>query len=195
MADYTLKQLTQQPWLNLYEASYAAPDGRRHRWLMCSRKQRPIADAACPDAVVIVPVLPTQQGRRLVLTSEFRIALNDWEYGFPAGLIDPGESIEQTVRRELKEETGLDTACIHHLSMPVYSSAGLTDESCIMALVTAAGVPSTALNAPGEQIRVHLLDVPDIRALLAANKKIAAKAWGLLYHFAACGQIAFADGL
>lgn len=195
MADYTLKQLTHQPWLNLYEAAYTAKDGSRHRWLMCSRKNRPIADAASPDAVVIVPILPTPQGSRLVLTSEFRIAVNDWEYGFPAGLIDPGESIEQTVRRELKEETGLEAVCIHHLSMPVYSSAGLSDESCIMALVTAAGVPSTEFIESHEQIQVHLLDVPDIRALLASSKKIAAKAWGLLYHFAACGQIAFADGL
>jgi ADP-ribose pyrophosphatase len=194
MADnYTLIKLTDRKWLNLYEVAYTAKDGSTHHWQMCSRKACPIADAAIPDAVVIVPILPTPQGNRLVLTREFRIAINDFEYGFPAGLIDVGESIEQTVRRELKEETGLDVARIHHISPPVYSSAGLSDESCCMVLVTAAGTPSTHLNESHEQIEVLLLDVPDIRALLDSDKKIAAKAWGLLYHFAASARIAFDD--
>ena len=31
-----------------------------------------------------------------------------WINNFPAGLIDPGESPEESVRRKLWEETGLD---------------------------------------------------------------------------------------
>jgi hypothetical protein len=36
---------------------------------------------------------------------------------------------------------------------------------------------------------VLLLDVEGIRELLASDKKIAAKAWGLLYHYAQTGEI------
>ncbi|MHC4555442.1 MAG: NUDIX domain-containing protein, partial [Planctomycetota bacterium] len=115
------------------------------------------------------------------------------ESGFPAGLIDANETIESAVRRELKEETGLDVVTIHHVSPPVYSSAGLSDESCCMVLVTAAGKPSTNLNEAHEQIEVLLYDTGDIRELLKSNKKIAAKAWGLLYHFAATGRIEFSS--
>lgn len=189
--DYIIHKLTDRQWLNLYEVEYIAKDGSPHHWLMCSRKDKPVEQAAQPDAVVIVPILPTPQGNRLVLTKEYRVPINDDEYGFPAGLIDPGESIEATVRRELKEETGLDVETIHHISPPVYSSAGLTDESCCMVLVTASGTPSTHLNEAHEQIEVLLCSVDDIRALLTSNKKIAAKAWGLLYHFAAMGKIEF----
>ena len=60
-----------------------------------------------------------------------------------------------------------------------------------MVLVTALGTPSTHLNEPHEQIEVLLYDVDDIRALLNSKNKIAAKAWGLLYHFAATGCIEF----
>lgn len=186
-----IKKLTDQPWLNLFEVAYTAKDGSAHHWLMCSRKDRPVEEAAVPDAVVIVPILPTPAGNRLVLTKEFRVAINDWEYGFAAGLIDANETIETTVRRELKEETGLEVAAVHHVSPPVYSSAGLSDESCCMVLVTAAGAPSTHLNEAHEQIEVVLCDAEDIRGLLKSNKKIAAKAWGLLYHFAATGRIEF----
>ena len=188
---YNMTKLTDQPWLNLFDVEYTAKDGSTHHWLMCSRKDNPIEQAAVPDAVVIVAIIATPQGNRLVLTKEFRVPIDDGEYGFPAGLIDAGESIESTVRRELKEETGLDVETIHHISPPVYSSAGLSDESCCMVLVTATGTPSTHLNEPHEQIEVLLYDVEDIRELLKSNKKIAAKAWGLLYHFVTTGCIEF----
>lgn len=189
--DYTIEKLTNQKWLSLYDVGYTAKDGSAHRWVMCSRKDKPIEQAPEPDAVYIAAILPTPEGNRLVLTKEFRITIDDVEYGFPAGLIDDGESIEATVRRELKEETGLEVEAIHHISPPVYSSAGMTDESCVMVLVTAAGTPSTHLNEAHEQIEVLLYNVEDIRALLQSRNKIAGKAWGLLYHFAVTGNIQF----
>lgn len=190
---YIIKKLTGEKWLNLYDVRYQRNNGRPHHWTMCSRKENPVADAAVPDAVVIVPIVQTPKGNRLVLTREFRVPVWDGEYGFPAGLIDGNETIESTVKRELKEETGLDAVKIHHVSMPVYSSAGMSDESCCMVLVEAAGTPSTHLNEEHEDIEVILMDVDDIRRLLKSTEKIAAKAWGLLYHFAAAGKIVFDD--
>ena len=191
-SDYTIKKLTEQPWLNLYDVEYSSKDGSPHHWLMCSRKDKPVVDAATPDAVYIAAILAAPQGNRLVMTREFRVTIDDGEYGFPAGLIDENETIESTVRRELKEETGLEVVTIHHVSPPVYSSAGMSDECCCMVLVTATGTPSTDLNEAHEQIEVLLYDVDDIRALLGSKKKIAGKAWGLLYHFAVTGRIEFA---
>lgn len=189
---YSIEKLTDEKWLNLYDIEYQRGTMKQpHHWQMCSRKENPVADAAKPDAVVIVPILKTPQGNRLVLTKEFRAAIWDGEYGFPAGLIDKNETIENTVKRELKEETGLDVFNIHHISMPVYSSAGLSDESCCMVLVEATGTPSTHLNEEHEDIEVVLMDIDGIRKLLKSEKKIAAKAWGLLYHFAIMGNIQF----
>lgn len=192
---YTITKLTEKPWLNLFDVEYATKDGSPHHWLMCSRKDKPVVDATTPDAVYIAAILATPQGNRIVLTKEFRVPIDDGEYGFPAGLIDEGESIESTVRRELEEETGLEVVTIHHVSPPVYSSAGMSDESCCMVLVTASGTPSTDLNEAHEQIEVLLYDVDDIRALLGSKKKIAGKAWGLLYHFAVTGRIEFAASI
>ena len=127
--------------------------------------------------------------KKLVITKEFRIPIWDYEFGFPAGLIDDGEDIEDTVKREMKEETGLDVVRIDHTSMPVYSSAGLTDESCHMVMVEVKGEVSSRWLDETEDIEVLLLDAAQIKELLCSNKKIAAKAWGILYHYAQVGGI------
>ncbi len=186
---YKLKKLTNCDWANMFEVRFKRKAQAERSWVMCSRKDRPIEDAAKADAVVIVPTIETDEGRRLVVTKEFRVPIWDFEYGFPAGLIDDGEDMEQAVARELKEETGLELVRIRHVSAPVFSSAGLTDESCHMVLVEAKGEVSDKWLDDTEDIEVLLLDVEGIRDLLASNKKIAAKAWGLLYHYAKTGLI------
>jgi 8-oxo-dGTP pyrophosphatase MutT (NUDIX family) len=36
----------------------------------------------------------------------------DWAWGTPGGGCEPGESVEECARRELREETGLDAECV-----------------------------------------------------------------------------------
>ena len=189
MADFKLNKLTDRKWLNLYDVAFTNKNGAESHWTAVSRKQNPITGAAEPDAVVIIPVMNTPRGKRLVVTKEFRIPIWDYEYGFAAGLIDKGHTIEQTIEKELKEETGLDLVKIIHISSPVYSSAGMTDESCCMAVVEAKGQISNEHLEASEQIEAVLMDADDIRELLASGKKISAKAWGLFYHYAALGRI------
>jgi ADP-ribose pyrophosphatase len=186
---YKLNKLTDCRWANLFEVHLKRKGQAERSWVMCSRKDRPIEKASEADAVVIVATIDVAGEKKLVVTKEFRVPLWDYEYGFPAGLFDDGEDIEETVRRELKEETGLELARIKHISKPVYSSAGLTDEACNMVLVEATGQPSNEWLDGTEDIEVLLLDVEGIRDLLDSDKKIAAKAWGLLYSYANTGQI------
>ncbi len=185
---YKIKKLTECKWVNLFDVTYSRKQNDSS-WIMCSRKARPITDAAKADAVIIVPVINTDDGWKLVVTKEFRVAIWDYEYGFPAGLIDENEGIEQTTVRELREETGLDVAAIEHISSPVYSSPGLTDESCCMVMVEAKGHITDEWQEEGEDIEVLLLGADGIRELLESGKKVSAKAWGLLYHYSMAGSI------
>lgn len=189
MSSYKLSKLTDCNWVNLFEVRFTRKKQTDKSWLMCSRKDRPIEGATKADIVLIVPTIDSQEGKRLVVTKEFRVPIWDYEYGFPTGLIDDGEDIASAVSRELKEETGLDLAKINHISPPVFSSAGLTDESCHMVLVEAEGEASNRWSEDSEDIEVLVLDVEGIRDLLASKKKIAAKAWGLLYHYVITGRI------
>jgi len=185
---FQIKKLTACKWANMFDVVYRRKE-ETSSWVMCSRKTRPITNAAKADAVVIVPVINTDDGRKLVVTKEFRVPIWDYEYGFPAGLIDEGESIEQTAIRELREETGLELTRINHISAPIYSSAGLTDESCCMVMAEAKGQISHELQEAEEEIEVLLLGVEGIRDLLKSGEKISAKAWGLFYHYVETGSI------
>jgi len=186
---YRLSKLTDCTWANLFKVDYTRKNQPRKSWIMCSRNDDPVASASRADAVVIVATVDTNGEKKLVVTKEFRVPIWDFEYGFPAGLIDDGEDVETTVSRELKEETGLELVQIRHISSPVFSSAGLTDESCHMVLVDARGQVSDKWLDKSEDIEVLLLDVEGIRELLASDKKIAAKAWGLLYHYVQTDEI------
>ena len=186
---YRHSKLTDCRWVNLFKVDYTRRKQPQKSWIMCSRTDAPVADASRADAVVVVATVNVDGQKKLVVTKEFRVPIWDFEYGFPAGLIDDGEDVETTVKRELKEETGLELARIRHISTPVFSSAGLTDESCHMVLVEAKGQVSGQWLDESEDIEVLLLDVEGIRDLLASDKKIAAKAWGLLYHYAQTGVI------
>lgn len=51
---------------------------------------------------MIVPIMDNH----LILIQEYAVALEDYELGFPKGLIDPGETPFEAANRELKEEVG-----------------------------------------------------------------------------------------
>ena len=182
---------TDLKWLNMFEVAYIDKNGRNRSWQVASRAKEPkciTKKFAVPDAVVIVPWHSAEN--KIVITREYRIPLADFEYGFPAGLIDAGETIEQASRRELKEETGLEVTRFTGISPPIYSSAGMSDESVVMVYVECDGNPSTANNAGSEVIEVELIS-PSQAFRLCENPslKFDAKAWLVLSGFAKYGHL------
>src|SRR5438270_4069144 len=96
-----VEKLTDEKWLNLFAARFRHND-HEGRWVFASRRPTPHLNPDVCDAVLIVATLLTPgQPPRLVVEKEFRVPVGDYVYGLPAGLLEPGESIEDTVRREM----------------------------------------------------------------------------------------------
>lgn len=167
--------LLKTKFLNFMSTSYRDMLGVTREWVWA---QRPNSTAA----VMVVPTVITPEGPKLCLIKEFRVPLSGYEWGFPAGLIDPGEPIENAARRELKEETGLDIVKVLRTSPPVYNSAGVTDESISVMFVEASGTISKSGHEASEQIETFLLSMDEVKVLLDDKaKKVGAKAWIILY--------------
>lgn len=175
----------------MFEVAYVDKYGRNRFWQVASRSKEPkciTKNFDEPDAVIIVPFHSAEN--KIVITIEYRIPLADYEYGFPAGLIDEGETIEQAARRELKEETGLDVTRFTGISPSIYSSAGMSDESVAMVYVECEGHPSTDRNAGAEVIEIQLISQSQASQLCNNPElKFDAKAWLVLSGFAEYGHL------
>ncbi len=186
-----VEKITNEKWLNLYAATYEH-NGKSGRWVYASRRKTG-GQGAAVDAVIIVPVL-RERGRppRLVLVKEFRVPIGGYNYGLPAGLLEPGENVEDTVRRELFEETGLEVVRFKKISPPLCSSTGLTDEATVMAFVDVRSTPETKQHLDGpEEIEVLLLDYQQVCKLCDdPDLPLDAKAWNVLHMFEQLGKLA-----
>jgi ADP-ribose pyrophosphatase len=189
---HSIEKLTDHRWINLYETRYRDRTGSERRWIHASRRPAVSVDDPAPraDAVVVVPVLVGPEGRRLVMTREFRVPIRGREYGFPAGLIDGDESYEEAARRELKEETGFDVARVVRVSPRLYASPGMIDESAVMVFVECTGTPSTAGAEATEDIEVMVLDHAELCRIADDHAlQVSAKAWPVLYLYQQLGRI------
>lgn len=184
-----LKKITNFKWLNLFHVTYRTSRGKVVKWIFSSREEQPLHRLRQIDAVVIVPMIKTPEGNKIVLIKEYRVAIGGCEYGFPAGLLESGDTLCVAAKRELKEETGLDVKEWGEQSNVVYSSPGISDESCVIVFVEATGTISDKYQEPSEDIEVLLYDIGDVKKLLDSDKKVGAKAWGVLYYYSKIGKI------
>jgi ADP-ribose pyrophosphatase len=113
-------------------------------------------------AAVLVPLT---DDNRLVLVRQYRYAVDQHLWEVPAGTISPGESPEETARRELVEETGFFPHRLEKLA-EFYPSPGFSDENMHLFLATELE-PRTACPDEDETIEVKLFSSEEVAALLS----------------------------
>lgn len=126
-------------------------------------------------AAAVLPYDPVRD--ELVLLEQFRIGAlqapgGPWLLEIVAGIIEPGESGEQVVRREADEEAGL-TLCQTEFICDYLVSPGGTSERIALFCgrvdaSTAAGIHGLA--EEGEDIRVSRVSYREATELLAAGR-------------------------
>ena len=121
---------------------------------------------------------------KLVVTKEFRVAIGNYEWALPAGLVEEGDTIEETAKRELKEETNLELESIIEKTPYMTNSAGLTNEVVSIVFVKAKGKISQEGTEQHEDIETFLMDKQEVQSLMKNEKKIfSAKAWLIFDKF------------
>ena len=185
-----INTLAETKYLKLYNAKYTNRMGEDRNWTIASRK--PIeklnnrffkGEEDQVDAVVILA--KHVEKNKLVLIKQFRVPIGDYVIEFPAGLIDGEEDIKEAVKRELKEETGLELLDIdiEKTKNKVYLSPGMTDESVAMVYCSCRGEVSLDNLENDEDIEVLLLDKEELKNLLNSDFRIDVKAYLGIQNF------------
>ena len=186
-----IEKLTDCKHVNLFSIRYEDRAKNIKNWVFASRSQDPDPlnqGRGSADAVVVVPF--HRQEEKLVIIKEFRVALGGSQYGFPAGLVDKGETIVQAGERELFEETGLAMTRVLKQSPSIYSSSGMTDETISLLFVECDGKPSNEFNEMSEEIEVIMLSRKTAKGLISKpGLKFDVKSWMVLSVFADHGII------
>lgn len=183
IATPTLKdvRLVSDGWLKKYVLTYEKPEGGTFEYEAVSRKgleeytEALAANAAGEepktDAVCIVPILPDDS---LLLIREFRYPVNAWVIAFPAGLIEAGETLDECIDRELREETGyrvrtdLEGKAVIPLPQSGHSSVGMSEENVRVVIAYVEPVGDAELS-DNELIQTFVLAREDAGQFLDAN--------------------------
>lgn len=185
-----VKTLVETKYLNMYEAEYENKKKNKKSWMIASRKsKKEVEDIFFNnkeddiDAVVIIPIHKEEQ--KLVLIKQFRVPINNYVIELPAGLVDGNEGYEEAVRRELKEETGLDLINIDMEDSieKAYLSPGMTDESVALIKCYCSGEISSENLEDDEDIEVIMVNKEEGLELLKSNIRFDIKAYLALQRF------------
>lgn len=132
-----------------------------------------------PGAVMVIPQVSEDE---FIMIHQFRQAIEEYIYEFPAGLIEKGEDLIQAAQRELQEEIGHKAGTLTSLG-PIYPTPGFCNEiiHCFLAEnLTHSSLPKDDC----EVIEVKRLGKDEIRqkiknSEIKDSKTIAA--WGKLF--------------
>ena len=108
-----------------------------------------------PGAAAIVPMLDrlTDPDPRIILIRQFRHAADGFIWEVPAGTLGPGETPDQSARRELLEEAGFAPGHLQFLTS-VLTAPGFTDE-CIHLYLATGLIPGPTDRDQDEFMTVH----------------------------------------
>ena len=163
----SIKKVHEGAFIHRYDISYQTENGKKKVYEMISRDAKidSLERLQKKEADAVVLIVHDESGEKLLLNREFRLALGDWVYNFPAGLIEPGEMPEESGRRELREETGLELVKIQKQLPLSYSAIGFSNETNICLVGTARGEFQKS-NSDVEEIQAGWYTKEEVRRLL-----------------------------
>lgn len=142
-------------FITRYNVTYETELGNRKVYEIISRNNdiKGFEDLHNNSADAVVIIAHDRSHEKILINREYRMAVGEWVYNFPAGLIDAGETPEVAAKRELWEETGLTLDTIEDVIGESYSAVGFSNEKNMCVVGIASG-----------EFKVSTSDVEEIEA-------------------------------
>jgi len=174
-----LEKVKDGKYIKNYELTYLNKAGREKTYEIVSRKELNSIDdlGKKTSGVSIVATM----NDKLLLLHEFRMGVNKHIYNLCAGMLEENETLEECIRRELYEETGLNVAQIKCIMKPSYSAVGISDIKTQIAFVEACGKFSDH-TSENELIDAAFYTADEVKTLLE-TEEFSSRAQMAAYHF------------
>lgn len=156
-------------WLRLEKVKFCDRRGKERVWERVARTTRPLETQF--DCVGIFTLLQRSGAEnQVVFVRQYRPPVETYTIEFPAGLVDPGETLAEAAIRELKEETGFRGRVLED-SPAVSLDAGLSNTLMSLMTVVVDGdeeenVAAEKTEVEGEDTEVILVGVGDLACRL-----------------------------
>ncbi len=165
-----IQKVDEGKFLTRYNLTYETNKGNYKVYEMVSRSKdmNSYLDVCSKKSDAVVLIMHDESGEKILLNKEYRMAVGQFVYNFPAGLIDDGEKYYESASRELFEETGLELVSIDQTWPISYSAVGISNETTTVVVGTAKGEfsPSTS---DEEEIEAKWYTKEEVKALLYEN--------------------------
>ncbi|MBR1797214.1 MAG: NUDIX hydrolase [Clostridiales bacterium] len=171
-----IEKLYESRFITRYNVKYETLEGKIKDYEIVSRSSelKTFEDLKDSPAQAVVLIMHDKDDSKILINKEFRMAVGDYAYNFPAGLIDPGEDYKTAAVRELWEETGLKLTEVKDVWPISYSAVGIMNERAIVVIGVAEGefAPSTSAE---EEIEAAWYTKEQMRELLKTDEHFAAR--------------------
>ena len=136
-----IRKILEGKFITRYDVDYITAEGHPKTYEIISRDRNieTLEQLQNHRANAVVMVLTDESGERILVNREYRMAMAQWVYNFPAGLIDASETPEESAARELWEETGLTLTRVDDVLDNSYSAVGFANERNVTVFGKAAG--------------------------------------------------------
>lgn len=175
-----LKKVHDGHFLKKYEIEYLNKKGKEKIYEIVSRNE--LTDFSQlgqnPSGVSIFATCDD----KMLLLKEFRIGAGKEIYNLCAGNIEAGETIEECIKRELYEETGLKVKQIYKILPPSFAAVGLSDITNYVAFVESEGELSDH-TSDNEEILPGYYSRKEAEALVNSEAPFSSRAQILSYLF------------
>lgn len=175
-----IEKIKDGKYLKNYILKYLNKAGKEKKFEIVSYKElNSIEDIGKKSSGIAIVAV---NNGKLLLLHEFRMGVNKYVYNLCAGRIEEGETVEECVRRELFEETGLELIKIKKALRPAYAAVALSDVSNQLIFAEVKGTISDQFSSENEEIIPAFYDKLEVENLLE-NYDFTSRAQAIAYAY------------
>lgn len=163
-----INKVREGKYLRNYELVYENRAGREKKYEIVSHHEiRGVSELG--NKVSGVSIVALYEGKMLLLR-EFRMGVGRFIYNLCAGMKEEEETLEDCIKRELYEETGLSLKRIHKILNPAFAAVSICDILNQVAFVEAEGEINDSHMSENEWIQAAFYTKEEMAHLLETEQ-------------------------